>query len=197
MANSTTIRVGVFGSSDPNAIPDGWGGRTIWYSTKHKFFIITDENNVNCGEFKFDRYKVFAERDYILFSTPGTQAHMERLLREWEAEQAMSDPFNSFEALDNLAKTDSSYVNQTYNPHAPVAMAAEEDVPAQQPFRRSQRTQGVSNSDLLGENAAALQKDPTRHLPVFMVLTLVFTIIICIAINFGQPIIKAIAPLLS
>lgn len=178
MAGST-IKVGVFGANSPDAdCPANMEGKNIWYSDKFRFFVITDHNNVNVGEFAFDAFKEFIDLDVILFATPGTQNHMQRLLREWEAEQAMKDPFGSFDALNDLAQSDSSFQNIPDEP---------------QPVRR-----GSSNrEDILGEEAASKQKDPTRHLPVFMVLTLVFTLIICIAINFGQPIIQAVAPLLS
>lgn len=179
MAGST-IKVGVFGANSPDAsVPSNMQGKNIWYSDKFKFFVITDENNENVGEFAFDAFKEFVELDVILFATPGTQNHMQRLLREWEAEQAMKDPFGSFDALNELAQTDSSYHPLDADP---------------QPARRGSHR---GDDDVLGDAAASKQKDPTRHLPVFMVLTLVFTIIICVAINFGQPIIQAVAPLLS
>lgn len=184
MGSSETTKVGVFGARTPEAhVPSNMEGKTIWYSSKYKFFMITDENNQSAGEFDFKKYKEFVDIDVILFTTPGTEHHMARLLREWEAEQAMNDPFASFDALDELAQTDSSY----------------QDFPQEQvPVRRSSRTQSVmDDEDILGDAAASKQKDPTRHIPVYMALTLIFTIIIIVAINFGQPIIQAVAPLLS
>lgn len=177
-----TIKVGVFGANSPEAnVPENMKGKRIWYSEKYNFFIITDENNENVGEFAFDAFKEFVNLDVILFTTPGTQNHMLRLVREWEAKQAAQDPFGNFDALNELAQNDSSL---------PQYAASDP-----QPARRKAKPR--NDDDALGDAAASLQKDPTRHLPVFMVLTLVFTIIICIAINFGQPIIRAVAPLLS
>lgn len=185
MASKETIKVGTFGPNSPDVeVPNGMQGKTIWYSTKYKFFVVTDHNNAHFAEFTFDKYKEFVDADVIIFNT-GIESHMARLMREWEAEQTASDPFAAFDALNNPIEPEPSYDNEY--------QGYEQETPQ---MRRgsSRRDDNPAN---LGDDAASKQKDPTRHIGVFMALTLIFSIIIVIVINFGKPIIQAVAPLLS
>lgn len=169
MANTETIKVGVFGASSPEAkVPSNMEGMTIYYSKKYRFFMITDVNGNTIGDFDFNKFDELNQIDVILYTTEGTKNHMMGLLREWKAQ------------------------------HAPVEEFAEEDfVEEETSVRHSRRSHAKSDEELLGSDAASLQKDPTRHLGVFMTLMFIFTIILIIAINFGKPIIQAVAPLLS
>lgn len=78
-----------------------------------------------------------------------------------------------------------------------LSMEAESPYEPQQKTSRRRSNRRDDNPRNLKDDDAKAQKDPTRHMGLFMALTFIFAIIIVIVINFGQPIIQAVAPLLS
>lgn len=218
-----SIIVGTFGPAFPGAeeVPEAYHGNRIWYSPERKFFLITDDNNkARKQSFDMKRFRSFVDCGVIVFTSSSVEAYMMQLLEQYEAEQEMAqegwqeeDPFAE-EAYPSAGYAGADAAASAY-PGAGAgmpasmagagAMGAVDAYQAQDPYAAApQGTQGRRRSNRqddhmrnLTDAKAIAHKDPTRHLALFMGLTLTFTIIAVIVINFGEPIVQTVAPLLS
>lgn len=206
-------------------VPQAYLGNKIWYSPERKFFLITDDNNkARSRSFDMTRFRAFIDQGAIVFSSASVEAYMTQLLEEYEAEQAaaMADMYEAvvdydgygqagydgygdasgeydggYLAADGYDGGDDGGYDGGYGQAYPDADPAYNELPADQvPSRRRSNRQDDHKRNLTDAKAIS-HKDPTRHLGVFMALTLVFAIIAVVVINFGEPIIQAVAPLLS
>lgn len=189
MANQKSIKVGIFAPTRPDAVvPSKVAGHTIYYSPKFNFFACTDADGNTSGEFGAEQFQRFTDAGVISFTTPGMEHHINELLFG-KTEQEPVSPAS--------AKMQQPHTQDPYSDQQPSPSYNMYDKPQSEEETAAVRRINRATQEALGDNAAQYQKDPTRHIPVFMALTLIFAIIICVVLNFGQPIISAIAPLLS
>lgn len=190
-----SIIVGTFGANTPNAnVPEAFIGNKIWYSPTKEFFLITDENNKPRNRsFDMKRFRGFVDSDVVIFTSSSVEAYMIQLLEQWEESNLTPDFADPF-ATDGYNQVEHSNSRSHRAPQSYDAEYTDHEQSSDQ-RRRSNRQDDHPNN--WTENKAITQKDPTKYLGVFMALSLIFAIIIVIVILFGEPIVQAVAPLLS
>lgn len=190
-----SIIVGTFGANTPEAkVPESFIGNKIWYSPTKEFFLITDENNKSRNRsFDMKRFRRFVDSGVVIFTSSSVEAYMMQLLEQWEESNLTPDFADPF-ATDGYDQVDHSDYRNNRAPQPYDAGYTDHEQSSDQ-RRRSNRQDDHPNN--WTENKAITQKDPTKYLGVFMALSLIFAIIAVIVILFGEPIVQAVAPLLS
>lgn len=202
MANDS-IKVGTFGSTDGSAnVPSTMVGKQIWYSQTHKYFVILNESNKVIANFGYDRYAKFVEAGVILYTNDGIKSFMDNVLNNWRMSTPQS---NDDEYVDNGYRgegyayadvDDQSYDDQQDNYY--------DDSPQYDDYQQNdyQRYTNRRDGSLATDGGADLReaaktKDPTKHIPLFFGVTLIIALAVAFILNFGQPILNAVAPLIS
>ena len=207
-----TIKVGTFGDYQNNGreVPKSMVGKIIWYSPSRDLFVITDIDNNGKSQFGFEKYKQFVDTGVIVYTNQGIQNYMEKILREKtdeaiEGEDVNGDGFfDGYDTghgsdYDNFEMPDDYYAGSLAydNDYEEDFSDYDPDYQAAPPVRRGNRRDASIAADGGAEVNAPKVKDPTRHIAGFFITTLVLAIIAFILLNFAQPIIELVSPLLS
>lgn len=208
-ANNRGIQIGVFDSSiSENNVPDQYIGKQIWYSTEQKFFLLVDNDRNIIKKFDLDDFEEFYNKNVIVYTSQGVKTLMEKELLNWHRQQetqqadmfADADPFASGDPFadpygGNMQDTGMMQYD-AYQPHSNGVGEYE--------YNTSQVGRRVGNRrDALNTGVNALEddgkkvKDPSKHLFAFCVVTFIMAVVAFVVLNFAEPIITAIAPLLS
>ena len=205
-----TIKVGTFGDYQNNGreVPKSMVGKIIWYSPSRDLFVITDIDNNGKSQFGFEKFKQFVDTGVIVYTNQGIQNYMEKTLKE-KTEQAESNDVNGdgfFDGYDtgHGSDYDNFQIPDDYYGGGDLAYDdgynedfSDYDPGYQEPVRRGNRRDASIANDGGADVNAPKVKDPTRHIAGFFITTLILAIIAFILLNFAQPIIELISPLLS
>lgn len=209
MAKSDSLMIGSFGSyrAGGREVPADMVGKKIWYSASHDLFAITDEDGHNISSFGFEKFKEFMDAEVIVYTNSGVESHVKKLLKEKSSPQMGADIngdgyFDGYDMgydadIANFKAPDDYYENQQPADFSSGYNDVYNDV---QDYRKSPAAYRRDASVALeggADSSAKKTKDPTRHTVGFFITTLILAIVVFILLNFAQPIIEAVAPLLS
>ena len=181
MSDNGSIRVGVFDDANGpsgHLVPPQYQGKQIWFSTKHNFFVIVDDENKPIKPFDLDKFGQFNEAGVIIFTNPSVQTHMEKLYDEHAETEDLfvSDDEELIEGEDQ--DDDDIWEEDSYD------LNEYEDNWEEDPR-------------MARKDAAAKPADPTRHVVAFFVATFVVTAIAFCVIVFGRPVTEGISKLIT
>lgn len=222
MANkSDGIKIGVFDKTNAQTpIPDEYLGKYIWYSKQFGCFAMTDENNKPFGDyFDIQKFKSFHDKTVIHYTNDSIKSFIEKEIRDAglkdkpskpnsqtnneDYEQDYQDEYEDYdtddydEYDDEYDDDDDEYDNnedEFYNDNADEDDYDYNELPARGRGRDRNRTSISEEQDAL--NVAKKTKDPTKHLKAFFITTFVISVVILIVLNFAEPIISRIAPMI-
>lgn len=191
MSSSGSIKVGSFKlqCNDGSYVPQRFQNASIWYSDKLGYFLVADSDNKpmrisDTGKpvrFDMEQFSKFVDIGAINFAGNGIENHMMMLLDEWEHDNDSADDGEDASAYDD-STADDGYYDEPDNDYD---YYDSNDAPVSSQFQNAENINRIN------------VKDPTKHTVLFFVITLLISLIIAFALNFGDQVIAIISSLLT